>query len=142
MIVSHILAGKGRDVATINPTDSLNDAVQILGTRKIGALVVADSVQNILGIISERDVVKVLARSGTGALNEPVSQHMTAKVVTCAAEDTIDMVMEAMTAGRFRHMPVSDEGKLTGIVSIGDVVKARLDEMAQESQALREYITN
>ena len=142
MIVSHILAGKGRDVATVAPDSSIADAIQVLGTRKIGALVVAGPDKSIAGILSERDIVKVLARSGTGVLSEPVSQHMTAKVVTCAPDDTIVGVMGSMTSGRFRHMPVEEGGKLAGIISIGDVVKARLDQMAQESAALREYINS
>ena len=142
MIVRHILDSKGRDVATIAPTASVQDAIQALGSRRVGALVVSDAGKAILGIISERDVVKLIAGSGVGALDQPVSAHMTARVVTCALDDTIQSVMERMTAGRFRHMPVSVDDKLAGIVSIGDVVKGRLDEMAQESQALRQYITN
>jgi CBS domain-containing protein len=142
MIVAHILSAKGRDVATIEPSSSVSDAVSILGLRKIGALVVAGSDRRIQGIISERDVVKVLARSGVAALNDPVSAHMTSKVVTCTGGDTIDQVMEMMTSGRFRHMPVEESGALAGIVSIGDIVKARLEQMAQESNALRQYITN
>ena len=142
MIVSHILGQKGRDVATVSAEASVTDAVQILGARKVGALVVANPGRDILGIISERDVVKLIARLGVAALGEPVSKHMTAKVVTCAPDDTINTVMERMTAGRFRHMPVEEGGKLAGIISIGDVVKARLDQMANESQALREYINS
>lgn len=140
MIVSHILAGKGSDVATVEPGSSLADAVQLLGMRKIGALVVAGPDRSIAGILSERDIVKMLARSGVDVLAEPVSRHMTAKVVTCEPGDTVVGVMGAMTSGRFRHMPVEQNGKLVGIISIGDVVKARLDQMAQESAALREYI--
>lgn len=140
MIVSHILDQKGRDVATIAPGASMSEVVSVLGTRRFGALVVAEADRKIAGIVSERDVVKVLAREGAGILNDPVSKHMTAKVITCAPDDTIEMVMQAMTNGRFRHMPVSRGGVLDGIISIGDVVKARIEQMAQESQALREYI--
>ncbi len=140
MIVAHILNQKGRDVATISPDKTLGDVVAALGSRKIGALVVAESDRRILGIVSERDVVKVLAKSGAAALAEPVVSHMTAKVVSCAPDDSIDMVMQEMTKGRFRHMPVEHEGKLSGIISIGDVVKFRLDQLAAESQALRDYI--
>lgn len=140
MIVSHILDQKGRDVATIAPGASMSEVVSVLGTRRFGALVVAGADRKIAGIVSERDVVKVLAREGAGILNDPVSKHMTAKVITCAPDDTIEMVMQAMTNGRFRHMPVSRGGVLDGIISIGDVVKARIEQMAQESQALREYI--
>lgn len=140
MIVAHILNQKGRDVATITPDKTLGDVVLVLGNRKIGALVVTDVDRRIIGIISERDVVKVLARAGAGALNDPVSTHMTAKVISCGADDSIDSVMQEMTKGRFRHMPVEHEGKLNGIISIGDVVKFRLEQLAAESQALREYI--
>ena len=142
MIVAHILNQKGRDVATIQPDKTMADVVAILGKRKFGALVVAEADGRILGIVSERDVVKVLARDGAGALGDKVAKHMTSQVVTCAADDTIDLVMQAMTKGRFRHMPVAEAGKLGGIISIGDVVKARIDEMASESQALREYINS
>jgi len=142
MIVSHILVQKGRDVATVSGEASVADAIQILGARKVGALVVSNPGRDILGIISERDVVKLIARAGVAALGEPVSRHMTAKVIACAEEDTIGTVMERMTAGRFRHMPVETDGKLAGIISIGDVVKARLEQMASESQALREYISS
>lgn len=142
MIVAHILSQKGRDVATIEPAKTMTDAVAVLGKSKLGALVVSEADGKILGIISERDIVKVLARDGAGALADPVAKHMTKAVVTCAADDTIDLVMQAMTKGRFRHMPVADNGILGGIISIGDVVKARIDEMASESQALREYINS
>lgn len=142
MIVAHILNQKGRDVATIEPQKTLSDAVAILGSRKFGALVVAGSDRKIQGIISERDVVKVLARSGPGALGDLISQHMTTTVITCAGDDTIDHVMQEMTKGRFRHMPVEHDGKLNGIISIGDVVKARLEQLATEAQALRDYINS
>ena len=102
MIVSHILAQKGRDVATVSAEASVSDAVQILGARKVGALVVSNPGRDILGIISERDVVKLIARAGVAALGEPVAKHMTAKVITCAPDDTIGTVMERMTAGLLR----------------------------------------
>jgi CBS domain-containing protein len=140
MIVAHILNQKGREVATIEPQQTLTAAVSVLSGRKVGALVVAGSDLKIQGIISERDVVKMLGRTGPGCLNDAVSKHMTAKVVTCAGDDTIDEVMRRMTEGRFRHMPVERDGKLDGIISIGDVVKARLQQLAQESEALRAYI--
>ncbi len=141
MIVAHILDQKGREVATTQPHRTMGEVVKILGERRIGALVVTSADNSILGIVSERDVVKAIAKGGAEALGNPVSRHMTAKVVTCSSDDHIDTLMEAMTAGKFRHMPVADRGKLTGIVSIGDVVKARLELMAQESQALKDYIT-
>jgi CBS domain-containing protein len=141
MIVSHILDEKGREVATTRPHLPLSEVVRQLGEKRIGALVVAGADGVILGIISERDVVRALANSGAGALDEPVSRHMTAKVVTASPDDHIDSVMEWMTTGRFRHMPVEQDGKLAGIVSIGDVVKMRLNELSSETQALRDYIT-
>lgn len=141
MIVSHILGQKGRDVATTRPHLTMNDVVRHLGERRIGALVVTGADGAILGIVSERDVVKAVARGGAGALDDAVSRHMTAKVITCAPDDHIDTVLEAMTAGKFRHMPVEIDGHLAGIISIGDVVKARIEQMASESQALRNYIT-
>lgn len=141
MIVSHILNQKGRDVATTRPHLTMADVVRHLSDRKIGALVVTGADGAVLGIVSERDVVKALAMGGAAALGDPLSRYMTAKVVTCAPEDHIDTVMESMTAGKFRHMPVEADGKLAGIISIGDVVKARIEQMASESQALRDYIT-
>lgn len=141
MIVSHILDEKGREVATTRPHLPLSEVVRQLGEKRIGALVVAGADGVILGIISERDVVRALANSGAGALDEPVSRHMTSKVVTASPDDHIDSVMEWMTTGRFRHMPVEQDGKLAGIVSIGDVVKMRLNELSSETQALRDYIT-
>jgi len=141
MIVSHILDQKGRDVATTRPHLTMMDVVRHLGDRRIGALVVTGADGAILGIVSERDVVKAMAKGGAAALEDTGSRHMTAKVVTCAPEDHADTVMEAMTAGKFRHMPVEAGGKLAGIISIGDVVKARIEQMASESQALRDYIT-
>jgi len=140
MTVSRILALKGRDVATIAPHRSVADAVTLLAARRIGAVIVGGDDGAVLGILSERDIVRALA-AGTDALQHPVSRYMTAEVVTCAPDMLIVDVMEEMTAGRFRHMPVIEGGRLAGIVSIGDVVKHRLDEMQHETQALRQYIT-
>ena len=140
MTVSRILALKGRDVATIAPHRSVADAVTLLAARRIGAVIVGGDDGAVLGILSERDIVRALA-AGADALLHPVSRYMTAEVVTCAPDMLIVDVMEEMTAGRFRHMPVMEGGRLAGIVSIGDVVKHRLDEMQHETQALRQYIT-
>ena len=140
MTVSRILALKGRDVATIAPHRSVADAVTLLAARRIGAVIVGGDDGAVLGILSERDIVRALV-GGADALQHPVSRYMTAEVVTCAPDMLIIDVMEEMTAGRFRHMPVMEGGRLAGIVSIGDVVKHRLDEMQHETQALREYIT-
>jgi CBS domain-containing protein len=140
MIVKSILAAKGDDVATIAPTATLAEAATILATRKIGALVVTGAGGRITGIISERDVVRALAEHGGQALQLPLTDVMTRKVVTCSPTDTVSVLMERMTAGKFRHLPVTDDGRLVGIVSIGDIVKYRLTELQLEQDALRDYI--
>ncbi len=140
MTVAHILAAKGRDVVTIQPHRTLNEAARVLSEKRIGSVVVAGADKAVLGVVSERDVVAVLARDGVAALDEPVSRYMTAKVVTCTSASTITDVMEKMTNGKFRHIPVVEDGRLAGIVSIGDVVKHRLAEIEAEHQAMREYI--
>jgi CBS domain-containing protein len=106
----------------------------------VGAVVVSDASQSVLGILSERDVVRVLGRHGASALEDPVSRHMTPKVITVARDDTIEHVMQTMTEGRFRHVPVVEDGRLIGIISIGDVVKRHVNALDSERQALREYI--
>lgn len=140
MTVRRILAGKGRDVVTISPDHTLSEAVRLLCDRRLGALVVVDDAGGVAGIISERDIVQSIALRGAGALSEPVSQSMTSSVVTTVEAATIQSVMTEMTTGRFRHLPVLEQGRLAGIVSIGDVVKYRVAEMEDEQQALREYI--
>ncbi|HWV54536.1 CBS domain-containing protein [Pseudorhodoplanes sp.] len=140
MIVKSILSAKGRDVMTIAPTATLAEATNILADRKIGALVVTGAGGRITGIISERDIVRAFARYGASALQMPLSEVMTRKVVTCTPTDTVAMLMERMTAGKFRHLPVMDEGNLVGIISIGDVVKYRLTELEFEQGAMRDYI--
>lgn len=140
MTVKAILARKGNDVTTAPPTDSLADAVKLLTTRRIGAVVVTGADHRIVGILSERDIVRTLAEKGLDALRAPIAEAMTRKVVTCTMNETVGELMERMTDGKFRHVPVIDQGQLAGIVSIGDVVKWRLHEMEQESDALRDYI--
>ncbi len=140
MTVARILAGKGRSVVTVQPNRSLAEAAQLLVERHIGALIVADPGEALIGIISERDIVRAVVRHGGAALENPVSRHMTARVVTCAPKAALEEVMETMTEGRFRHVPVLDGGRLVGIVSIGDVVKHRIAAVEAEHQALREYI--
>jgi CBS domain-containing protein len=140
MTVKAILSSKGSEVFTIDPTASLATAVGILSQRHIGALVVLGAEQRVIGIVSERDVVLALAARGAGALDEPLSQVMTRKVSTCTQEETVSVIMERMTTGKFRHVPVVEQERLVGIISIGDVVKHRLTEMARESEALRDYI--
>jgi CBS domain-containing protein len=142
MIVKHILTTKSGDVITIDPTDNLAAAAKLLAERRIGAVVILGVDHRIVGILSERDIVRALAEQGAPVLNQPVSQVMTREVKTCSEDDTIGDLMSRMTMGKFRHMPVVRQGKLIGIVSIGDVVKGRLEEMDVEAKALREYINN
>ena len=140
MIVKNILAGKGSNVVTINPTAEIIAAVKLIAERGIGAVVVLGADHRIVGILSERDIVQALAEHGAAVLSEPVSQMMTREVTTCSEDDTIGDLMGRMTTGRFRHLPVVQQGKLIGIVSIGDVVKSRVEEIDQEAKTLREYI--
>jgi CBS domain-containing protein len=140
MTVNDILSQKGNQVLTIEPAATLAAAVQMLAQRRIGALLVTGADHRIVGIISERDIVRVLGEKGTVVLGAPVADVMTRKVVTCARNETIAEIMERMTGGKFRHVPVVEHGRLVGIVSIGDVVKARLSELEYEQDALREYI--
>jgi CBS domain-containing protein len=140
MSVAQILAGKGRDVVTTQPHRTLMEAVSLLSSKGIGAVVVADASKNVLGIISERDIMRAIGATGADALGEPVSRHMTAKVFTVTEDTAINAVMETMTNGRFRHVPVVSDGKLVGLVSIGDVVKYHVNEIETEHRALRDYI--
>jgi len=140
MTVKAILSRKGGDVVTIAPAASLAEAVKLLAERRIGAIVVTSADERVAGILSERDIVRVLAASGPGVLDEQVASVMTRKVVTCGESETVVSLMERMTAGKFRHLPVVDRGRLVGIISIGDVVKQRVEEIEGESNALREYI--
>jgi CBS domain-containing protein len=140
MTVKSILSNKGTEVVTIEPTATLEAAVNVLTQRGIGALVVLGPDRRVAGILSERDVVRALAKHGAGALKQPLAQLMTRKVETCGHAETVAALMETMTNRRFRHVPVVEEDQLVGIISIGDVVKHRLKEMEQESAALRDYI--
>jgi CBS domain-containing protein len=140
MTVKAILSRKGRDVLTIAPTANLSEAVKLLAERRIGAVVVTGPDDRVAGILSERDIVRTLAARGPAALDDNVAAVMTRKVTTCTEADTIAAIMERMTAGKFRHMPVVDQGKLAGVISIGDVVKYRVEEIEGETEALREYI--
>ena len=140
MIVKNILLGRRGNVVTIEPTADLAAAVKRLAERRIGALVILGADHRIVGILSERDIVQAFAERGPAALHEPVGQVMTSDVKTCSEDDTIEGLMGRMTTGKFRHMPVVEQGKLIGIVSIGDVVKNRVEEIEHESEALRDYI--
>jgi CBS domain-containing protein len=140
MMVKTILSAKGGDVISIEPTANLETAVRTLAEHRIGALLVLGTDRRVIGILSERDIVRVLAEQGASVLSQPLSQVMTRKVVTCNSSDTIGVIMERMTAGKFRHLPVVEQEQVIGIISIGDVVKYRLQEMEHESAALRDYI--
>src|SRR5262249_15120158 len=140
MTVRAILAAKGGDVVTIEPTAHVAVAASLLAERRIGALVVTGADRRVVGILSERDIVQALALHGPAALERPLTELMTRKVATCGQSDTIVSIMARMTEGKFRHVPVVDQGRLAGIISIGDVVKFRLREMEREQAALRDYI--
>ena len=140
MNVKAILSAKGTGIVSIEPTATLAAAVRTLAQHKIGALVVLGPDHRVIGIVSERDIVRALAEQGAEVLTKPLSQVMTRKVATCTEADTVGKIMEQMTSGKFRHVPVIELDQLVGIISIGDVVKYRLQEMEQESAALRDYI--
>ena len=139
MIVAQILASKGRDVATTSPEKAISEVATELAKRRIGALVVTER-SRLIGIVSERDIVKALGLSGPGILGDPVASIMTRDVVTCREWEKINTVMARMTQRRFRHLPVVEDGDLLGIVSIGDVVKARIEQVEFEADELRSYI--
>ena len=140
MFVSDILTQKGGRVFAITPDATLTDAVDMLATRRIGSVLVLDADGGIAGIISERDVVRAISNHGVAAMSLRVAETMTADVVVCDPDDSIDQVMAVMTSGRFRHLPVVRRGELYGLVSIGDVVKARLEDARHEAEALKAYI--
>lgn len=140
MLVSQILGQKTGGVITAPPSMSVADLAALLAEKKIGSVVVTTDGKTVAGIVSERDVVRSLAQNGAGALVGPISGIMTAKVVTCAPDDTADMVLQRMTDGRFRHIPVLAGGAMVGLISIGDVVKARLAELSMEKDALEGMI--
>lgn len=140
MTVKHVLSEKGGQVVTIAPTRSIAEAAQLLAQRRIGAVVVSEDGARVGGILSERDIVRAVAREGAKALEAPVSAYMTRNVVTSVPETPMDDLMEIMTTGKFRHVPILVDGSLAGIVSIGDVVKHRLAAIEAETQALKEYI--
>lgn len=140
MKVHTMLARKGSTVTTIKPDDSVGTAVRLLKKNGIGALVVSADGDRVDGILSERDIVRALDERGSGLLEAPVSGLMTSTVKTCAPDDGIEALMTEMTRSRIRHLPVVDDGRLSGIISIGDVVKARLEELEAEASALRDYV--
>jgi CBS domain-containing protein len=141
MTVAAILAEKGREVVTIGPDETVAEAAELLAERRIGAAVVTDRNGRILGIASERDIVAALAQHGADALYRDVRSIMTNKVITCQERETIDAVMTRMTRGRFRHLPVVEDGRMVGVISIGDVVKRRIEDVEREAHEMRAYIS-
>ena len=140
MKVQAMLSAKGNEVATTLPENVISTVIRKLKLEGVGALVVSEDGDHVVGIISERDVVRGLAEHGAELLDMQVADLMTRNVKTCSPEDDLKHVMTEMTRSRIRHLPVTEEGRLCGIVSIGDVVKTRLDELETETSALRDYI--
>jgi CBS domain-containing protein len=138
--VAHILAAKGRDVVTTQPHRTLAEAAALLTARNIGAAVVTDAQGRVLGMLSERDILHAVGKGGAAAVDDAVSKHMTAPVVTTREDEYVHIAMEKMTVRRCRHLPVVVDEKLVGLVSIGDLVKYRLAECEYEQKAMREYI--
>jgi CBS domain-containing protein len=141
MQVENILQSKGRAVTTVTSGSSIADAVDLLTNKKIGAVVVVDD-NKVVGIVSERDVVRHLAKDWAALASRPVSDIMTRNVISVSRFATVSDVMERMTEKRIRHMPIVENGELVGIVSIGDVVKRKIEETEQEALALKEYIAS
>lgn len=142
MTVGKILAAKGRLVTTALPSDTVAQVSAVLAEKKIGAVVVVGDDDSISGIVSERDIVRAIAAKGGDALSIPVSTIMTEAVITCEDANTIDQVMGKMTDGRFRHMPVAQNGRLAGLISIGDIVKAKIAQIEADAEQMRSYIAS
>lgn len=142
MKVEHILQSKGADVFAVSNATTVKDAVDLLGEKNIGAVIVKDEKGAVSGIFSERDVVRRLKSEGAGVLSRPVADCMTKNPFTCTPDTSLDELMGVMTKKRIRHMPVVNDGKLVGIVSIGDVVKRKIDHAEREAEMLKEYIAS
>ena len=140
MTVSTILSVKGRDIFTIEPGATLTAAAKLLAEKRIGALLILGPDHRITGILSERDIVRAIAERGAAALDNFVSTAMTREVVTCRETETITSIMDRMTSGKFRHLPVVDQDRLVGMISISDVIKYRVHEMERDAAQVREYI--
>jgi CBS domain-containing protein len=138
--VKAMLDNKGRAVVTVEPDRTLLEVAAMLNEKKIGAVIVSGLEGRIAGIFTERDLVNAIASGGASVLEQPVKAKMTTAVRSCGEEDTADELMAVMTAGRFRHVPVEDGGQLAGIISIGDVVKARMREVELEAEQMKAYI--
>jgi CBS domain-containing protein len=139
MTVRAILDSKGHHILSVEPEAKLSAAIKILAERRIGAVLVMRD-QRMEGILSERDIVRVLGERGAAILDEPVNAVMTRKVISCKQSDTVAAIMEMMTSGKFRHLPVVEGDKVVGLISIGDIVKRRVHEYESEQEALRDYI--
>jgi CBS domain-containing protein len=142
MTIAKILGGKGGKIVSIVPSETLQAAAAILTTQKVGALVALDSTGKLVGILSERDIVRICAEQGSTAMATLVDDAMTKDVLTAAPTDAIDSAMARMTDRRIRHLPVLDCGNLVGVVSIGDLVKAKIDEALADADAMRAYIAS
>ena len=140
MGVAEILAHKGREVVTIHPSQSIEAAAQLLADNKIGAVVAIDRGNKVCGIVSERDLVRVIAKQGASALQTSIDNCMTKDVIGCTDGEDINSLMDKMTTGRFRHLPVINDGKLAGIISIGDVVKRKIQLAELEAEEMKRYI--
>lgn len=142
MSVSEMLEGKSKNIITASRDDTVASVAGLLAKHRIGAIIICDKSGKVEGILSERDIVRDIASDGAGALDTKVSQCMTKKVMSCKREDTIDHVMAIMTENHFRHMPVVENGKLAGIISIGDVVKRKIKQAEMDAQDMRDYIAS
>jgi len=141
MLVADILKNKSPEIFTVTADESVVTAVALLCTKKIGAVLVMDGQGDIQGILSERDLIRAMNAHGKTMFDKKVAELMTSEVVTCSPQDPIAAIMGMMTAQRFRHVPVINDGKLVGMISIGDVVKSRIEEAQSEVEALRLYIS-
>lgn len=141
MLVNQLLNAKGRQVFTVAPDDSLASIAALLHSRKVGAFIVTDRVGRVVGVVSERDIIRAVAVDGADALSRPTTDYMTHDVIFASHGETVDALLERMTDRRIRHLPVMDGSRLTGIVSIGDLVKSKIAEAEHEAHTLKAYIT-
>ena len=141
MVLSQVLKSKGDHVFTVQPGDTIAAVAALLHSRRVGALVVVDDARSVIGIVSERDIVRIVAEEGGEGLYKPVSACMSCDVVYAHPDETVDLLLERMTDRRVRHLPICRDGKLFGIISIGDLVKAKIAETVAEAEGLRAYIS-
>ncbi len=142
MNVAAILKSKGRSIVTAKPDDTIQDIAARLAAKRIGAIIIVGPNGELEGILSERDIIRAIADRGAACLLEPAARAMTREVITCTLDDSVDHLMQTMTTGRFRHMPILDGSELVGVVSIGDVVKHRIAEVEEEASALKSYVVS